>query len=504
MDVHAAHNIALSLPSLRVKSLTPALMHQIKRVRKTGFTLAPEAGTQRLRNVINKDLTDEDLISAAREAFGLGWRLIKLYFMIGLPTETQADVEAIVDLSRRVRAGSKSQVNVSFNAYIPKAGTPFQWEPMLGFDEIKARVDMLRRQLKKPGLRAKWNQPASSLLEGILARGDRRLGAVLRTVQARGGRFEGWTERLDLDLWLGALGDAGLNPASYLRAREMDEVLPWSHLKSGVRTEYLKAEREKAYAGRRTVDCRHGACEQCGVCDFIEIRPRLCEPDQDVPLAEKRPAVKGKTGRLWINYAREGSARYLSHLEMVDVFIRGLRRAGLDMQTSQGFHPMPRLRFATPLPVGLASLDEYAEVDLINPPPADKVYELLADVLPAGIKPLRVMRVPNHRSSIKAAGACFKAVASMDLFKAETADRIMRQDRIPVLKKNKKGLKEVDLKPLLGELKVLTERWIEITLFTGNGGSVRVDEAVKTLFNFMPADLDRIEFLKIKTLLSQG
>ncbi|MDY6852863.1 MAG: TIGR03960 family B12-binding radical SAM protein, partial [Thermodesulfobacteriota bacterium] len=271
MDAYALRHIALSLPSLRVKSLNTDMMRQIKRVRKTGFTLAPEAGTQRLRDVINKDLTEDDLVSAAGDAFALGWRLIKLYFMIGLPTETEADVKAVADLARRVRAGTKSRVNVSFAAFVPKAHTPFQWESMLDLYQMRERMGLLRGRLKGPGLKPKWNQPAASLLEGVLARGDRRLGRVLKLVQARGARFDAWSEKLDLDLWLKAMAELGLNPGDYLRARERDEVLPWSHLQTGTETEYLWSERERAYLGRKTPDCRGGACGRCGVCDFEEV-----------------------------------------------------------------------------------------------------------------------------------------------------------------------------------------------------------------------------------------
>ncbi|MBW2085132.1 MAG: TIGR03960 family B12-binding radical SAM protein [Deltaproteobacteria bacterium] len=504
MDAHAANNVALSLPSLRVKSLTPELMRQIKRVRKTGFTIAPEAGTQRLRNVINKNLNDDDLITAAQEAFRLGWRLIKLYFMVGLPTETKEDVEAISNLARRVRSDSRGQVNVSFATFIPKAHTPFQWESMLDLGAMQARLDMLRRRLKGPGLRLKWNQPASSLLEGILARGDRRLGAVLQMVQARGARFEGWTEQLNLNLWHAALAEAGLDPGAYLRAREMEEVLPWSHLNCGTAVEYLKAEREKAFQGRMTEDCREGesACGQCGVCDFVKVKPRLCGPDQDIPVIVRTPPARGPIKRLWINYAREGPARFLSHLETVDVFVRGLRRSGLNLKMSQGFHPMPRLHFATPLPVGLASLDEYAEAEFINPPEMDRIRELLSGALLRGFTLLRVMNAPSHGTRLRARGARYKATAVKDLFNPETPDRIARQDRIMVTKKGKKGPREVDLKPLLGGLRVLTERQIEITLFIGAGASVRVDKAVEVLFELTPADVDQIEFLKIETLLS--
>jgi len=501
MDAHAAGGVALSLPSLRVRSLTETLMRQIKRVRKTGFTLAPEAGTQRLRDVINKDLTDEDLVQAARTAFDLGWRLIKLYFMVGLPTETQTDLEAIVDLARRVRTGRRGQVNVSFAVFVPKAHTPFQWERMLSLDEGRDRVRFLRQRVSGRGLKPKWNQPASSLLEGVLARGDRRLAQVLRTVQARGGRFEGWSEQLDLSLWLKTLAEAGLDPAAYLRERAVNEVLPWSHLSSRVTTDYFLHERERALAGQTTPDCREEACGQCGVCDFERIEPRLCG---DARRLSEVPPVKpgaGEVQRLFMNYAKEGPARYLSHLETVDAFTRGLRRAGLKPRLSQGFHPLPKLSFATPLPVGLASLDEHLEVDLIDPPAPDEVLARLAEVLPRGFRLLKVRPAPHPQARLRPRGGRFQVEAAQDLFDAQIADVALARPELTVTKKGKKGERLVDLKPQLADLKCLTPRRLEITLLLKEGALARVEEAVQVLFDLSPEAMEQITCLKVETLL---
>ncbi|MGL4208592.1 MAG: TIGR03960 family B12-binding radical SAM protein, partial [Candidatus Adiutrix sp.] len=192
MDEYAARTVALSLPSLRVKSLNGPLAQQIKRVRKTGFTLAPEAATQRLRNVINKDLTDDDLFAAAENAFSLGWRTLKLYFMVGLPTETDEDIQAIGALTRRLKKMGRAQINLGVAHFTPKAHTPFQWHPASTIDEINKRLLTMRDAVRTQGLTPKWNEPGASWVESILARGDRRLGRVLKRVHEAGASFEAW------------------------------------------------------------------------------------------------------------------------------------------------------------------------------------------------------------------------------------------------------------------------------------------------------------------------
>lgn len=520
MDAYSSGYVALSLPSLRVKSLTPVMMHQIKRVRKTGFTLAPEAGTQRLRNVINKDLTDDDLVSAAREAFKMGWRVIKLYFMLGLPTETEDDVLAIADLARKVQAGTRAQVNVSFAAFVPKPHTPFQWETMLDMPQVQMRLNLLINRLKNPKLKPKWNPAASSLIEGLLSRGDRRLGPVLKAVHARGGRFDGWTDHLKLDRWRSALTEAGLQPQDYLRSRRLDEVLPWDHLMTGVTKNYLRQELDKAKKGATTSDCRSGPCHQCGVCDFQEITPRLCQidspPDHEGQVSElsieteintkthqlEPPRAESPTsGRYHLVYTKIGPARLLSHLETVDVFLRALRRAGFELRMSHGFHPQPKIAWATPLPVGLISHDEHLTVDLIGQPASSLVAEALAGQLPQGLTISMVEVLPEGHRGVRASGSRFRVEVGAEAFSREVLDRNLSQEHLAVNKKGKKGETIIDIKPLIQDVQVLTPKEVEITLLLGPQGSVRPMEAVRALFNLTPDQLEGAQITKIKTLL---
>ncbi|MFH1090457.1 MAG: TIGR03936 family radical SAM-associated protein, partial [Pseudomonadota bacterium] len=503
MDEHGPRSVSLSLPSLRVKTLTSRMMEQIKRVHKTGFTLAPEAGTQRLRNVINKDLTEDDLMQTAGEAFRLGWRLIKLYFMIGLPTETQEDLLAIADLASRVRAGSKSRVNVSFAVFVPKAHTPFQWEAMLDLDQMRARLDLLRDRLKRPGLKPKWNRAEASLLEGILARGDRRLAPVIRNVVRRGGRFDAWTEHLQLSRWLEAMSEAGLSPDEYLRARGVEEVLPWSHLASGADSEYLWAERRKAYQGQATGDCRLGDCLGCGVCDLIEIKPRVYHPEKDAPLSRVCPPPQGEVRRFLINYTKTGPARLLSHLETVDVFCRAVRRAGFDFRMSQGFHPQPKISFLTPLPVGTASLDEYAETELINPPPPETIKERLSLVMPPGFSFKEIFKTPPEGPRPGASGARFRLEAQAGRFDPAALEKFEAGGPMMVTKPGKKGPRQVDLASLLGPIKVLTPTSMEITIYIGSSGSIRPETAAQALFDLTGEEVAGIEVIKLETLLEK-
>ena len=503
MDQFGPQHVALSLPSLRVKSLTPEMMRQIKRVRKTGFTLAPEAGTQRLRDVINKDLTEADLMFTAREAFRLGWRLIKLYFMIGLPTETEEDVLAIPELARRVRAGTRGKVNVSFAVFVPKPHTPFQWEAMLGPKQMNDRLELLRQNLKKPGLTPKWNDPESSLLEGILSRGDRRLAPVIRRVHARGGRFDAWSEHLRLDLWLEALADFNLSPDEYLRAREREEVLPWSHLHTGVEADYLWSERERAYAGRTTDDCRDGACGACGVCDFKTLAPVIRRRDDEPspqPVSPEEPEI----ARLRVRFIKTGRATVLSHLETLDVFQRALRRAGLHTAMSRGFHPHPKMTFATPLPVGLSSVDELLTVDLEDPPAPDDLTRLLNNTLPDGFHIRRVTAVPDGAPKLKVRGGRFRVEATRDLFDETTMNR--GTDDAPVMvekKSKKKGARYINLTAMIADVRVPTPRIVALTLLAGPEGSLRPEQAVRALFQLEAKEADGLHAEKLETIFFQ-
>jgi len=270
--------INLALPSMRVDSFDAQLMERIQKVRKSGLTFAPEAGTQRLRDVINKNVTAEYLLETCRVAFEGGWNAVKLYFMLGLPTETDEDVVAIAELSHAVLntwkkyARNKSRgvrISVSTSCFIPKPHTPFQWEAQIPADEYLRRVGLLRQSLRTKAITYNWHSPEQGRIEAALARGDRRLSGVIETAWRLGARLDSWSEFFSPDVWSEAFEKCGLDPDWYAgRGREQDEILPWSLVSAGLSTEHLINELNNSRAGTTTPECAK-ICSGCGVCGTV-------------------------------------------------------------------------------------------------------------------------------------------------------------------------------------------------------------------------------------------
>jgi len=269
---HRYPQLALSLPSLRLDNFSVQLVDSLPTRSRTGLTFAPEAGSERLRRAINKYLAEDSLLETAATAFERGWTGLKLYFMVGLPTETLEDVESIVHLVEKVRAtgkkasGKKPLIRVSVSTFVPKPHTPFQWTAQENESGLNARQEILRRGLHHKGTRLSWQDPRISLLEAALSRGDRRLGRVIYRAWELGCRFDAWTEHFNYENWLRAFADAGLEPAFYAcRERSLEELLPWSHIDTGITDAFLKQEYQRARQGKETPDCRHNACNACGL-----------------------------------------------------------------------------------------------------------------------------------------------------------------------------------------------------------------------------------------------
>jgi radical SAM family uncharacterized protein/radical SAM-linked protein len=406
MRRYAESRVAISFPSLRVGTLSPELVEEIKKVRKTGLTLAPEAGSERLRQVINKGITEEALLADAQAAYSAGWRLIKLYFMIGLPTETMEDVQGIVDLSRRVKTAGKGtghggDVNVSVSNFVPKAHTPFQWEEQISYEDILTKQEYLRHELKRKKLHFKWHDAPLSVIEGVFARGDRRLGMVLVEAVRLGCRFDSWGDHFSFSKWQKAFAAAGIDPRFYLRRREIDELLPWDHIDSGVSREFLLRERQRAVTGEATVDCRSSVCSACGVCDFQDVSMRLAQKAGALPPVAPAPAAASADfERIRVRYSKTGAMIFLSHLELITLFTRAVKRAGIPVKFSQGFHPHPKFSFATALSVGVESFAEYLDIEIEPGYGADSVRESLNRVLPEGIAVTATMAVPPKSPSL--------------------------------------------------------------------------------------------------------
>jgi radical SAM family uncharacterized protein/radical SAM-linked protein len=404
MTRYAHDRVAISLPSLRVGTLTESLIGEIKKVRKTGFTLAPEAGSERMRRVVNKGITEADLLETAFNVYSAGWRTIKLYFMIGLPGEAIEDVQQIAILARQVkdqgkRSGNPGEVNVAVSNFVPKAHTPFQWEPQISTDEILEKQYLLHTELKKRKLRFKWHEAPLSFMEGVFARGDRRLAPVIARAVELGCRFDGWGDHFLLDRWLQAFADCNIQPEWYLRRRGLDEVLPWDHLDCGVTREYLLKERELALNEAATVDCRHGACSVCGVCDFKTVKNRL-SGSADVPARAEHVGHEVQSARMRLRFGKSGAMRYLSHLELLTVFTRAVSKGGVPILFSQGFHPHPRFSFATATSVGVESVAEYMDMFVEDGVPAEEVMRRLNSVLPRGLEILAAERADLKAPSL--------------------------------------------------------------------------------------------------------
>ncbi len=416
MDRLSPAQVAVSLPSMRADTLTPDMMAQIKRVRRTGLTLAPEAGTQRLRQIINKNLTEAAIMDSASRAFGAGWQLLKLYFMIGLPRETKEDREGIAALSRQILAaaprGARPRLNVSLSSFIPKPHTPFQWERQEDLEECRRRLHEVKDRLRQKNIQSKWNSAAQTWLEGVFSRGDRRLAQVLLAAYRLGCRLDAWSEHLRLEPWREAFRQAGVDPESYLRERGTEEVLPWDHIDCGVSRGYLLAERARAEQGLETPDCRREGCQDCGVCDHDQIDLKL-QDQVGLPSAPPQPLASSQPApcRYRLTYAKVDEGRWLGHLELVVSLYRSLRRSGLPLSFSKGFHPLPRVSFHGALPVGVESLAEIMDIELTEPIPATALVATLNRVLPPGVKILEAFPLSRRQAPPGREGAVYEVAS---------------------------------------------------------------------------------------------
>jgi radical SAM family uncharacterized protein/radical SAM-linked protein len=438
MDTCEQSKVSLSLPSLRVKTLTEDIALAISRVRKTGFTIAPEAGTQRLRNVINKGISEADILQTVEGAFTAGWELLKLYFMVGLPTETEEDLEKIVDLvyqvqrtaQRIARARShgsrKAQLNVGISSFVPKAHTPFQWERMASTGQLKHTQQMLQQHIRHRAIQLKWHDVNTSYLEGVFARGDRRLGQVLFEAHQLGCRLDGWTEHFDFSKWLKAFEYTQVNPDGYVyREREEHESFPWDHIQTGISRTYLWQERIKGLRAECTPPCTPG-CQRCDLCrDGIAVREAKGEglkakgqeaqgagrkaKDEGPEVNENAlspfafrpsPSSRSKAFRVRAVYSKTGLLRFLSHLDLTRVFQRAISRINVPIAYSQGYHPLPQIAFGPALPVGTEGLREYVDLYFSEEVNVEQFVKMMNATLPQGIKMLEVYPVELQAPSL--------------------------------------------------------------------------------------------------------
>jgi radical SAM family uncharacterized protein len=431
--------VSISLPSLRAEAFSVGLADAVSEVRKSGFTFAPETGSDRLRRVINKTFTNADMVQAAEAAFSRGWDLIKVYTMIGLPTETDRDLEELVTLVKNIlaqgRKFGRKTVNVSVGSFVPKSWTPFQWSAFDGIENLRRKIEFLQHRFRGVrGARMKSHSPEEAEIECVLSRGDRRMGEVLLEAWKRGARFDGWSEHFRYETWQAAFAACGISPRQYLREYGLEEILPWDVIDAAVTKRFLRIEWIKAVKERETEDCKWGHCYACGVPgngeDTVLAEPmktlaalpsapplQMLErgpdpaaytqkakgaayrqkslPDLARP-SRPRPGFGGGTSepalRQRIVFEKRGDSRFLSHRNTMDVLERAVRAAGLPARYTQGYNPRMRLSMGPALPLGLESADEVFELEAVAPLPPDAAERINAK-LPAGLRILEARPV---------------------------------------------------------------------------------------------------------------
>jgi radical SAM family uncharacterized protein/radical SAM-linked protein len=510
-------HIAVSLPSFRAGTLTPELMTQIKQIRKTGFTIAPEAGSQRLRNVINKNITREDIVSTVHDAFSLGWQVIKLYFMIGLPTETDEDLSALVDLVLDLRKlklhktrgmkGHKNQINVSVNTFIPKPHTPFQWAPQLTVEESQKRIHWLKEKLNYSDVQFKWQHPRVGLLEGLWARGDRRLSQLLVAAWQNGCRLDGWSDHFDASKWDKSLEETGIDIAFYTtRTRDLSEPLPWDHIHARVTKPFLISEWEKALAQESTSDCRSGDCQTCGVCDFQIIEPRVfsatvsrgSETQSESPVLPLEDVIRYR-----ISYAKTGPARVFGHLELANIMFRAFRRAKIPVEFSAGFHPKPKISFDDPLPVGMESLHETCVVSARSVFTPRQMMDKLNQALPEGLTVTRWDIALSKKEAVVRGSIRYKIQLKTGGFERSRLEAFLASETVVKNRVNKKGIMAlVNYKEHVEHLELGGDDLLVLTIRSGQPQTLRPSEILAAVFDLSEDAIKTARIVKLAPDLS--
>jgi len=494
--------VAVSFPSLRAGRLTPELMRLVKKVRKTGFTIAPEAGSQRLRDVINKNITEEDIFRTVQDAFELGWQVIKLYFMIGLPTETQDDIEAIptliADLGKiRPPKKRRGKINVSVTTFIPKPHTPFQWASQLSLEASRERLAWLKDRLRNQRVHFKWQDPRVSLIEGLWSRGDRRLLPALVTAYQKGCRFDGWTDSFRFDRWEAALAEHEVDPGFFnTRPRSLDEPLPWDHIDMGIDKQFLVDEWDKAVRGEITPDCRWGDCQGCGVCDFNDIQPRVY--DHSGPIPDLRGTdIKTDFQRIRVTYTKLGDARFFGHLEMVNLFLRAFRRADIDIRYTEGFHPKPKVSFSDPLPIGMESDGEVFDIWVPKHVHLEQVSEKVNCELPEGLQLVAVRTAEGRLGRSRSETATYRVTHPDPLFAEDRVNAFHAADTYVVEKQDRKGrLQKQDLKDMVVQIDYVSSTALHLVLRSTPGKTLRPGDILTHVFQLNQEEAKRARILK--------
>lgn len=509
--------VNVSFPSLRTETFTVEMARQAKKIKKSGLTLAPEAGTERLRNVINKTNSNEDLLQAIKIAFNEGWDKVKLYFMIGQPTESQEDLDGIVSLIRNVlkvaNENKGKSIHISVSPFCPKPHTPFQWVEQDLIQQTQEKIFYLKDRLPTNKVKFNWREPEASFLEGIIARGDRKLGDVIFQAWHLGAKFDAWSDQFKFDLWQTAFQQHQIDPLKYTRKRNLDEALPWDHISKGVTKTFLKREYQWSIEERTTADCRQTVCNACGLmsqqaCKEIlyknsedknkpvsSLQPEESS-DQEFGRSRKRirPMTEPSAREIRVKYEKQQPVRFMSHLDLIRLYERAFRRAGIKLVYSQGFHPHPRIAHGPPLAMGYTSDAEYMDVQYYRDKDPD-VKSALNRVLPEGLRILEIRNLYGKHQSL--ASIINRSDYEVDLNKAfdqsylnQTIAEFLKRDQIIITRKRGEEAQELDIRPFIESIRIDNQaNRLLFSLHIVNGKTARIQEILSEMLSLSDEEI---------------
>lgn len=479
------NKISLSLPSLRVDTASSELIRQIAKVKKTGITIAPEVGSERMRQKINKNFGENDVIKSVEIAFSYGWELIKLYFIIGLPDETDEDIHSISELSYKIldiakRYKKRPDINVTISPFIPKPHTPLQWEGLDSVENLQRKLNIIRKCLRHPAFKIKKSNLSLTVIEALLSRGDRRVLDIILNAVKRGAYLDAWSDCFDISKYLESEQDFynryGIKISDYLGKREIDRPLAWDHISVGISEEFLKRENEKYHREIQTENCLIDICSQCGVCNgkIKNVMASKILRDQPDIISKKMHSINESQTYYRIQYSKEGDMIYASHLDIINIFTKALIKSGLPLLYRGEFNPRPEISTGPALPIGVISTTEFLDFTLRQFIKSDFVLNILSKLLPNGINP-RNITISNSR--LKPISTSIVA-ARFDVYSEgrptnQKIQEVLKLPEIRVYKKRGDLQKEVEIRRFIHNIEI-NEKYVSFLLLYKDGKTANI------------------------------
>jgi len=479
-------NLAISLPSMRCNKFSLKVAQYLNRDKKPSITFAPEAGSDRLRNVIGKYLSEQEIIDTLTFAYDMGWRAIKLYFMIGLPSEQEQDIMGIKELIDKVKkVSNRLNFSVTISPFVPKAQTAFQWEPMFNAEYIKDTITKIKKMIPAD---IKAHNYQASIIEAFLARADRRVSKAIYTAWQKGMRFDQWVDKFNFDIWTSSIKESGFDLDFYVyRRRSFDEILPWQHLNLGVDKNFLYT------------DYCNGIKETSNSVSSIE--------KNITKLPENVSSVKREfsevSNRVLLKFSRTGCVKYISQLEQIDFFRRALKRTNLPLAYTNGFSPQVKAAFGPAIAVGCESDSEYVDLSLTKKIDIETIKQEISKILPEGYTLLSAKYIPLRLPSIEGLINLAEYIVKGANLKQEDIDNYLKQDKILITKVKKGKETIIDIKELIQNIQVIDSNTFKIFLRFFPTKNVKLEKILQNLLNLQEKEV-KILYTKRENLFVEN